>query len=323
MAKRRLTDQQKRRIASNQNQLLTEADLKNALDGTIISHHGRQLVVEDASGNPHKCKLRQNLGDIACGDKVKYLYDSETQQGVVIAINTRTNALEKTGFGGKAKIVAANIDQIFIVCAIEPEPNTYLLDRYIVAAENLPAEAVIVLNKIDIENENSQSIVNKIKSTYENIGYKVLITSAIQSTGVSELETALKDKTSILVGLSGVGKSTLVNSLIPDINIRVGELSVASNEGKHTTTVSSLYDLPHGGKIIDSPGVRDFTPHNKSADEIFYGFTELRPYKGLCKFSNCTHKHEPDCAIIDALENGKLNKQRVDSFQHMLEDIQE
>ncbi len=328
MAKRRLTDQQKRRIASNKNHL---SQLQDSIDSTadnrifnglVVSHHGRKLVVEIDDGQRHSCKLRQNLGDIACGDSVVIQVDQQ-QHGVVVAVNERKNVLEKTGFAGQVKTVAANIGQVVIVCSVEPEPNDYLIDRYLTAAENLPAEALLILNKIDLLNDGNRSTIEAIRSTYKNIGYRIIETSIKENVGLEELKAALKDTISILVGLSGVGKSSLVKMLLPDIDIRIGEISTASKEGKHTTTVSSLYHLPDGGALIDSPGVRDFTPWNRNKEDIVNGFIELKPYQGYCKFSNCTHTTEPGCAITEALNKDELSQQRVNSFKKMLEDLEE
>ena len=322
--KRKLTKQQQRRIAQKQKQHTQQTqdyDDSDTLTGRVINHHGRKLIVETDEKQHYTCKLRQNLGDIVCGDIIIFEPDTTTdaeQHGVIIAVKERTNYLEKTGFGGKAKPVAANIDQVAIVCALEPEPNLYLVDRYLVATENLPANAVIVLNKIDLLNESSQHIVDKLKSTYEPTGYRVILTSALEYNGIDELKTILKNTTSILVGLSGVGKSSLVKDLLPDTDIKIGDISTASGEGKHTTTVSSLYHLPDGGELIDSPGVRDFTPHNLSKEDTLNGFIELRKYRGQCKFANCTHTNEPECAIKEALEKNEVSKQRVESFQRML-----
>jgi len=328
MAKRRLTDQQKRRIASNKKDLTqNQHTLDNKIfDGLVVSHHGRKLVVETEDLKQYHCKLRQNLGSIACGDSVVKQVENisdENPNAIVIAVNERKNILEKTGFGGQAKAVAANIGQVVIVCSVRPEPNPYLIDRYLTATENLHADALIVLNKIDLINKKNEQSINDLKTVYKNIGYHLIETSVKQNIGIDELKTSLNNTTSILVGLSGVGKSALVKMLLPEIEIRIGEISEASGEGKHTTTVSSLYHLPDGGALIDSPGVRDFTPWNRNKEDVVNGFIELRHYQGYCKFKNCTHTTEPGCAINEALENGELSQQRVDSFRKMIEDLQE
>ena len=325
MAKRKLTQQQQRRIAKNQsNQLETPATDEygvGQLKGTVVSHYGRQVIVETSEHARHTCRLRQNLGDIACGDRVAFNPEEETGNGVVVAIEPRDNLLEKIGFGNKAKPVAANVGQIVIVCAVDPPPNIYLIDRYLVAIENLKAQATLVLNKIDLGGDDREAIITSIDS-YRTLGYPVIHTCAKTELGIEELRATLKNTTSIFVGLSGVGKTSLVNRLIPETDARVAEVSENTGEGRHTTTVSSLYHLPDGGELIDSPGVRDFTPHINSKPEIFYGFVEIRNIPGKCKFANCSHQHEPGCVILQAVAQGKISKTRYGSYQHMLSDLE-
>lgn len=325
MAKRRLTKQQQRQISANKN-LKSVRENTDTHNGTVITHHGKELIVWNETGETINCQLRQNLGTIVCGDRIVFEYidkQSDPKTAIVIACAERDNILQKSGFGSKAKAVAANIDQVIIVCSLVPKPNSYLIDRYLVAAENLPAKPIIVINKIDLLEEENEHVVNDINAIYDTIGYRVLETSAIKSTGLDELQSMLADATSILVGLSGVGKSSLVKDLLPDIDIRIGEISEASKEGKHTTTVSTLYSLPTGGNLIDSPGVRDFSPVNLDKEQILNGFIELKPYRGKCKFANCSHSHEPGCAITEAVEEGKVNSQRVNSFRKMLQDSEQ
>lgn len=324
MAKRQLTQRQQRQISVNKTQRAS-AKGAGAFDGTVITHHGKELIVSSDSHETVNCQLRQNLGTIVCGDRVVFEYidrNSDPKTGVVVALAERSNLLQKSGFGGKAKAVAANIDQVVVVCSLVPKPNSYLIDRYLVAAENLPAKPVIVINKIDLLDEENEHVVNDINAIYETIGYRVLETSAIENTGIDELQSMLADATSILAGLSGVGKSSLVKDLLPDIEIRIGEISQASKEGRHTTTVSTLYSLPTGGQLIDSPGVRDFSPVNLDKEQILNGFIELKPYRGKCKFTNCSHNNEPACAITEALEKGEVSAQRVNSFRKMLADAE-
>ncbi len=328
MAKRKLSEQQQRRIANNKHQHLNTAGEDEILsgeklNGIVVRHYGREVIVEtEHRMQQFTCKLRQYLGDIACGDRAVFQLGEDNSNGVVVAISSRDNLLLKTGFAGKAKPVAANLGQVVIVCAVEPPPNYFLIDRYLVAIEDIGARAVLVLNKIDLDDYAHQAMIDNFNKLYERIGYRVLHTSAKGNIGIDALKQQLNNATSILVGLSGVGKSSLVNQLIPDINARVAEVSEASREGKHTTTVSSLYHLPAGGDLIDSPGVRDFTPWQPSCEAVFNGFVELRPYRGKCKFANCTHAHEPGCAILEAVSSGAVSQQRLDSYLHMMSDME-
>jgi ribosome biogenesis GTPase len=345
MAKRRLSIQQKRRIDSKQkskinNDLLSNSKLQLDESSTqtarIISHHGRQLYAETEDLKKIKCKIRQNLGDIACGDYVivQQAEDpdspdktsdphSDASQYVVVAVKERSNLLVKTGFAGAIKPVAANIGQLVIVTSLKPKPNPYLIDRYLTAAENLPAKALIVINKVDLMDQESKRLVDDLTKLYKGIGYDVISSSMKQDTGLDALSDALSNTTSILVGLSGVGKSSIVKAILPKEEIRIGETSEATGEGKHTTTVSALYHLKCNGIIIDSPGVRDFTPINNSISEITHGFKDVRKFNGACKFSNCSHTNEPGCAMKKAVSDGLLNEQRFNNYLRMLQEFHE
>ena len=328
MAKRRISDQQQRRIKniqkkrrekSQKNQQtktesLTQQGLGPEQPGQVITNYGQTLLIEDQNKSLFRCVARQNLGAIVCGDQVIWQAASD-KEGVIVAVEERESLLQKPGFGGKLKPMAANINQIVIVASVQPPPNPYLIDRYLIAAENLPATPIILINKIDLLNEKNRPIIEKLISDYQSIGYQVITASKVIDQGFESLLKALTTHTSIFVGLSGVGKSSVINQLMPELNIRVGELSEASGEGTHTTTSSTLYNLPCHGKLIDSPGVRDFGLWNISADEILHGFVELRDYIGHCKFSNCSHEHEPGCAILKALADNKISQQRFDNYQ--------
>lgn len=336
MAKRRISDQQKRRIkniqqkrrdkASKNQQAKTEELTSQGLSaeqsGQVITNYGQTLLIEDLQGQLYRCVARQNLGAIVCGDRVIWQASGENE-GVVVAVEERESLLQKPGFGGKLKAMAANINQLVIVSAVQPAPNRYLIDRYLVAAENLPATPIILINKIDLLDDSNRADIEQLIADYQHIGYRVVTASKVTDHGFDELLDALKTHTSIFVGLSGVGKSSVINQLMPELNIRVGELSEASGEGTHTTTSSTLYHLPCGGKLIDSPGVRDFGLWNISADDILHGFIELRPAIGHCKFSNCSHQQEPDCAIQQTLFDKKISPQRFENYQKILREYSE
>jgi ribosome biogenesis GTPase len=336
MAKRRISDQQKRRIDSiqqkrrdtakknseNKEQQLNEQTLGDEQSGHIITNFGQSLIVENQQGEVFRCVARQNLGAIVCGDQVIW-QQAQNNEGVIVAVEPRQSLLQKPGFGGKLKPMAANIDQIVIVSAVLPEANAYLIDRYLVAAENLPATPIILFNKVDLLDDKTRPLIDRLEKEYTSIGYKVIRASNVTGNGFDQLHEALKTRTSIFVGLSGVGKSSLINQLLPELNIRVGELSVASGEGKHTTTNSTLYNLSCGGKLIDSPGVRDFGLWNTDANDILHGFIELRPFVGACKFSNCAHETEPNCAIQQALIDNKISPMRFQHYKKMLAEYSE
>ena len=330
MAKRKLSKQQQRRIASQQKNKIQDDNLQLDESSTqtarVISHHGRQLYAETENLEKVKCKIRQNLGDIACGDYVllqQAINVGGESQNVIIAVKERTNLLVKTGFAGAIKPVAANIGLLVIVTAVNPKPNPYLIDRYLTSAENLPAKALIVINKVDLLDHESKRTTDDLSKLYQDIGYQVICTSVKQNIGIDKLAEALSNTTSILVGLSGVGKSSLVKAILPKEEIRIGEISQSTGEGKHTTTVSALYHLKNDGIIIDSPGVRDFTPINKNQDEITHGFVDVRKFNGACKFANCSHQNEPECAMKAAVKSGNLNQQRFNNYLRLLTEFNE
>ena len=335
MAKRKLSKQQQRRIASKQKSKIDgdlqqdsnlQLDESSTQTARVISHHGRQLFAETESLEKIKCKIRQNLGDIACGDfiVIQQAHDATGEaQNVVVAVKERSNLLVKTGFAGAIKPVAANIGQLVIVTALRPKPNPYLIDRYLTAAENLPTKALIVINKIDLADHETKRIVDDLTELYQGIGYRVIASSMKQDTGLDELSEALGNTTSILVGLSGVGKSSIVKAILPKEEIKIGKTSASTGEGKHTTTVSALYHLKDNGIIIDSPGVRDFTPINNSIDEISNGFIDVRQFIGTCKFTNCSHHNEPGCALKQAVTDNHLSEQRFSNYLRLIKEFNE
>jgi len=340
MAKRKLSKQQQRRIADQQKNKIknnklqldklqqnnVQLDESSTQTARVISHHGRQLFAETENFEKIKCKIRQNLGDIACGDYVLVQQAHAATgelQNVIVAVKERTNLLVKTGFAGAVKPVAANIGQLVIVTSLKPKPNPYLIDRYLTAAENLPSKALIIINKVDLVDVETKRMCEDLTELYQNIGYDVISSSIKQNIGLEEISQALSNTTSILVGLSGVGKSSIVKTILPKEEIKIGETSAATGEGKHTTTVSALYHLKDNGIIIDSPGVRDFTPINKSIDEITNGFVDVRQFNGACKFTNCSHTNEPGCAMKQAVSDGKLNEQRFKNYLRLIQEFKE
>jgi len=314
---RRLTHKQQRRIKQNQQQRLQQHLDSDAptIEATVITNFGKTIIAETENKELIRCHPRQNLEQIVCGDKV-LVQKLENEDAIVSAILDRHSLLKKPGFGGKLKPMAANIDQVVIVMAVKPVPNPYLIDRYLVATENLNAHAIIVLNKTDLTEEDTENVL----SDYRQLGYPVLLTSTKNPSSIKNLRAELNNKISIMVGLSGVGKSSLINTLLPDHDIRVGEVSAASGEGTHTTTSSILYHLPNGGDIIDSPGVRDFGLWNTSEDDVLYGFKEIRDLAGQCKFSDCKHEVEPGCVINQALNDGLITEQRFKNYKKIIQE---
>ena len=329
MARRRLTRQQKARIAAIRDRRLRQAqkaagETAEQLDevphrGTVVVRHGRSLVVADEANHLVNCQFRQNLGEIVCGDRVVWHATGE-EGGVVTAVEERSTLLSRPDYGGHEKPIAANLTQLVIVAAPNPPPTGYLLDQYLVAAEHFGLEAVFVLNKADLLSDAHEELLEQF-ATYEEIGYRVLHVSTRQHAGEEELRRLLQGQSSILVGQSGVGKSSLVNMLLPDHDIQTGALSETSGLGRHTTSSATLYFLPRGGTLIDSPGVRSFRLVITGRAQLERGFREFAPLLGHCRFGDCRHETEPGCALTAAVESGRITAWRLNHFRRMAQSL--
>ena len=292
------------------------------MQGTVIAAFRRYTLVKDLDNKLIQCQQRKSVGQVVCGDVV-YWQAEDAETGVITSIKERHSILQRPDINNNLRIIAANIDQVFIVVAHKPELNEGLIDRYLVAAENSGLKPIILLNKIDLFNEKEFSDLKQRLQLYQDIGYPVIYTSAKQEDGLDSLTELLKDNNNIFVGQSGVGKSSLINTLLKS-DARIGEISEATGKGKHTTTTAYLYPLEHDqGHIIDSPGVREFGLIKLSEQDIIAGFTEFKPYIGYCKFRNCAHKNEPGCALLKAVEDKKITSQRWQSSQRIIASLTE
>lgn len=331
MARRKLTRQQRARIAEIQDKRRQKAAARadaelvtdeNATEhhGRVMVRHGRNLVIRSDSGQAVHCLFRQNLGEVVCGDRVLW-QETDGGNGVVVALEPRDSVLSRPDYSGRDKPIAANISQLITVLAHKPEPTGYLLDQYLIAAERIGVQAVVCLNKSDLLDDKAREAFLQRFAHYQALGYLVIQISAKTEAGLEPLYQRLRNNTSILVGQSGVGKSSLINTLIPSETVEEGLLSQATGLGKHTTSAATLYQLGSGGEIIDSPGVRSFRLGKLDRRELQYGYPELRELSGQCRFSNCSHREEPGCAIQEALAKGEIHPDRLNSFLHMAEHL--
>lgn len=333
MSKRRLSKQQLARISENQRKelgstkgdSLAEQTSLEKCNGRIISHYGQHVDVESLNtedqGRIIRCTQRSNLPKLVTGDLVVWS-DDGAHGGVILALGQRRNFFGRPTPEGIFKPIAANIDLVLVVFASSPTPHVSLIDRYLVAIEQLDLRAVLVLNKLDLLNPEELTNLDNMLSAYEAIGYPVHKVSAEDGRGMAELKQALSAQTTILVGQSGVGKSSLVNELSSGMIADVGALSQTWDRGTHTTTTSSLYHMP-GFDLIDSPGIREFGLGHIDEQQVFEGFIEFRPFAGSCKFRDCSHRTEPGCAIQAAVESGQISLQRVESYFRILDTLHE
>jgi ribosome biogenesis GTPase / thiamine phosphate phosphatase len=322
MAKRRLTKQQRDRIKLNQaEKALSMQKLGDEQKGKLVAHYGIYVDIEDKHEKIHRCNLRQNIPALVVGDRVVWKEASDGQ-GIVVALLPRETELTRHDSRGQEKLVAANVDQIIVTCAVLPEFSLFLLDSYLAAAELTDIPAIIVLNKIDLSDEEQSNYYNEQLNIYHELGYTVLMLSAETGDNINTLKEALSQHSSVFVGQSGVGKSSLIQYFVTNEALVVGELSEKQKLGRHTTTTSKLYPLKNGGNIIDSPGVREFGLGNVGGRALLKAFKELAPFLGECKFRNCSHQHEPGCALLQALEDGKINPSRMESFQKLFKLIE-
>jgi len=284
------------------------------MQGLVVSAYGKRYEVELTNGLRISCVTRGKKTDLACGDIVTIKL-TDSAEGVVESSQARTSLLYRSN-AFKSKVLAANVTQIVIVLATQPSFYEALLNRCLVAAEATKIKPLIVLNKCDLleadlEKNNAK---NKLK-LYQNLGYDVVHLSAKRD--IRPLLGHLEHQQSVLVGQSGMGKSTIINALLPNQQVRTQEISDALDSGKHTTTAAHLYHLSKDSTLIDSPGLQEFGLYHLSNEEVELAFIEFRPFLGHCRFSNCKHMHEPDCAVINAANSGKISQTRLEFYREL------
>lgn len=293
------------------------------VEATVLVAYGSHGVVRVGSGAPLPCLFRRRVGRPCCGDRVM-IAPADQQSWVAEAILERDNQFMRADQRGRPHVVAANLDRVVIVLATAPLPSRDLLDRYLVAVHSLGITPLIVVNKIELEYDRSVSGAGTFArlQDYTDLGYDVVSTSCKAAPGVESLRPLLENITSIFVGQSGVGKSSVIRQLIPDLDIQTGALSSVTGKGTHTTTTTILHDLPDGGHLIDSPGVWEYGLWRLDDQVIADGFPEFSPWRGQCRFNDCLHRTEPGCALHKAVAAGKVLDWRYASYLRLLEQNQ-
>lgn len=303
--------------------------------GTVYKSTGSWYQVKDSAGKIWNARMKgvfklddiTSTNPIAVGDIVNFDLENENEQSVIITkIHDRCNYINRQSPRVKSQqhIVASNIDQSLLIATIkEPRTSQGFIDRFLVACEMYHIPAMVLFNKMDLYKEKELEKLEKLREVYEAIGYKVIGTSLKQNQGVEEIKDSLKDKITLISGHSGVGKSTFINAILPQAQIRTQDVSGWSGKGQHTTTFAEMYDLPFGGRIIDTPGMKEFGLVGIEKAELSGYFPEMRKRLNDCQFNNCLHINEPGCAIKQAVIDGEIDEDRYVSYYNILESLNE
>lgn len=306
------------------------------MKGLVIRNTGSwYIVMDDQSGNEIQCKIKGNFrikgirttNPVAVGDRVEVLVNPDGT-GFITAIEQRRNYIirRSSNLSKEAHILASNLDQAALVVTLfHPTTSTTFIDRFLATAEAYQVPAVLIINKIDLLSEpEDKEYLDAVMNLYRTIGYTVIPLSASTGEGVDELRKHLEGRITLFSGNSGVGKSTLINALIPGLDLKTAEISDVHDTGMHTTTFSEMFRLPaaEGGWIIDTPGVRGFGTIEMERSEVAHYFPEIFELSHGCRYNNCTHTHEPHCAVLEALEQSRISQSRYASYLSILEDIE-
>lgn len=301
------------------------------LKGIVIKSTGSWYTVKSSDGKYFKCKIKgrfriqgiRTTNPLAIGDHIHFKKLDEANKGLITQIEDRKNYIirKATNLSKQSHIIAANIDQAFIIATLaEPRTSTGFIDRFLVTAEAYHIPASIIFNKIDLYDEKLKELLKETKAVYENAGYPCYEISVLEETNLGVIFNLIKDKVSLIAGHSGVGKSALINKVEPQLNLKVGDISSAHKKGKHTTTFAEMIELSMGGYIIDTPGIKEFGLIHFEKTEVAERFPEMRKHMHNCKFNNCTHVHEPGCAVLEALSRGEISEFRYKNYLNIIND---
>jgi ribosome biogenesis GTPase / thiamine phosphate phosphatase len=295
------------------------------MHGLVTKSTGSWYQVQTPDGQRYDCRIKGKFrikgltttNPVAVGDRVEFDLEPDLNQGVINKLHERRNYIirKSINLSKQAQIIAANLDQAFLVVTLaSPRTSLGFIDRFLVTAEAYDIPASLVFNKLDMFSDEGLEILAEYKSIYENLGYPCYQVSALKGTNIPQLKELLKDKITLFSGHSGVGKSSLMNAILPDLQLRTMEVSEWSDKGMHTTTFAEMYDLPGGGQIIDTPGIRELGVIDIEQQELSHFFPEMRSRMHDCRFNNCRHINEPGCAVLDALEEGEIEPSRYESY---------
>jgi len=295
------------------------------MQGLVIKSTGSWYEVQTDEGRSIKCRIKgkfrtldiKTTNPVAVGDRVTIEPEPDQDTGLITDLEPRKNYIirKSVNLSKQAQIIAANLDQAFLIVTLaSPRTSLGFIDRFLVTAEAYDIPAKLIFNKLDLFSAEGLDILEDYQSIYEQAGYPCYSVSALKATNLDQIKELLKDKVTLVSGHSGVGKSTLINALLPGHELKTGEISDWSDKGKHTTTFAEMFRLPFGGYLIDTPGIRELGVFDIEKQELGRLFPEIRNLMGNCRFHNCRHINEPGCAVIDAMETGKLEPSRYDSY---------
>lgn len=301
------------------------------MKGLVVKNTGSWYQVKTENGDFYDCKIKGNLrlkgirstNPIAVGDYVDFTL-SDDNIGSIHAIHDRKNYIirRSSNLSKHSHILAVNLDLVILIATVNyPETSTVFIDRFIASAEAYSVPACLLINKIDLYNEEELEYAKALQTLYEIIGYPTFMISAVDADSLKNIKEFLKDKTTLVSGNSGVGKSTLINSLLPEPLANTAEISYYHNRGVHTTTFSEMYWLENGGQLIDTPGIKGFGTVDMEEDEISHYFKEIFKTSKKCRFTNCIHINEPDCAVLEAVKNHHISTSRYQSYLSMMSDL--
>ena len=295
------------------------------MQGLVIKSTGSWYNVHGVDGNNYDCRIKgkfriqgiQTTNPIAVGDIVEFEMEPNSDKGVIYKLHERKNYIirKSINLSKQAQIIAANMDQAFLVVTLaSPRTSLGFIDRFLATAEAYSIPAVLIFNKLDLFHQEGLAILDEYKAIYEKLDYPCYSVSALTGTNIPLIESLLKDKTTLFSGHSGVGKSSLINALLPGRSIKTGDVSEATDQGKHTTTFAEMHTLPFGGYLIDTPGIRELGIFDIRPEELGHYFREMRALMNECRFNNCRHVNEPGCAVINAVETGEIEISRYESY---------
>ncbi|MGM0531669.1 MAG: ribosome small subunit-dependent GTPase A [Bacteroidota bacterium] len=305
------------------------------MEGLVVKSTGSWYYVRDTHGRIWSCKIKgtfrikgiRTTNPVAVGDRVDFKPMEEGErEGLITRLHERKNYIirKATKLSRESHIIASNIDQAIVMATLAyPETYTLFIDRFLVTAEAYRIPAKIIFNKIDLYDEQLKEKLNKLIQIYNDVGYECFKVSVTKEENLESIKNLLKDKYSVISGNSGVGKSTLINKLKPEANLKTAHISDYHRTGKHCTTFAEMIDLPLGGSIIDTPGIKGFGLVDMDKEEIYHYFPEIFNASAGCKFHNCTHTHEPGCHVKELVETGEINQSRYNNYLRIFEDNEE